>query len=129
MTVIYTSLSYEDYKGLEAQMRKFAETIHTSTGGFYHKSLRLRIGKELTIEFHGPIVKAAESLHHAEATQEPLPAYPTCETCGAALKLGIFFLDSKRLCRECAIRKADELEAAGKTPRQLPGKEETYYDD
>lgn len=60
MTVQYISLEYEEYKGLEEQMRAFTETTHTSTGGFYHKSIRLRINSDLIMEFHGPLVHAAE---------------------------------------------------------------------
>jgi hypothetical protein len=55
-TVLYTHLPYEDYKNLETQMRKFAETTHTSTGGFYHKSIRLVINRDTIMEFHGPLV-------------------------------------------------------------------------
>jgi hypothetical protein len=57
---MYIQLGYEDYKRLEEAIKANKETIHTSTGGFYHKSIRLPIVSELTIEFHGPIVKAAE---------------------------------------------------------------------
>jgi hypothetical protein len=56
MAVLYVHLSYEDYKGLEQQMRAFKETAHTSTGGFYHKSIRLKVSADLTMEFHGPLV-------------------------------------------------------------------------
>jgi hypothetical protein len=49
-------LSHEDYKELERQMRGFNETVHRSEGGFYHKSIRLRIPSGLVIEFHGPLV-------------------------------------------------------------------------
>jgi hypothetical protein len=56
MSVMYVHLSYEDYKSLEEQMRQFNETAHTSTGGFYHKSIRLKIGNDLIMEFHGPLV-------------------------------------------------------------------------
>lgn len=56
MSVIYMHLSYEHYKDLEKQMRAFEETSHTSTGGFYHKSIRLRIDDDTIIEFHGPLV-------------------------------------------------------------------------
>ena len=60
MTVLYTSLSYDDYKQLEKQMRKFSETTPTTEPAFYHKSIRLKINPELTIEFHGPLVRAGE---------------------------------------------------------------------
>ena len=56
MAVMYIHLAYEDYKALEEQMRVFNETTHKSTGGFYHKSLRLKIGADLIMEFHGPLV-------------------------------------------------------------------------
>lgn len=56
MTVQYIHLDYEAYKDLERQMRAFEETSHESTGGFYHKSIRLRIGGDLIMEFHGPLV-------------------------------------------------------------------------
>lgn len=56
MSVIYTHLTYEDYKSLERQMKEFAETAHKTEGGFYHKSIRLKITRDLTMEFHGPMV-------------------------------------------------------------------------
>lgn len=56
MTVQYVHLDYEAYKNLETQMRAFEETTHKSTGGFYHKSIRLRIDGNLIMEFHGPLV-------------------------------------------------------------------------
>ena len=60
--VLYTQLTYEQYKGLEEQMKTFAETTHTSTPGpFYHKSIRLRITEDVVMEFHGPNVRGAES--------------------------------------------------------------------
>lgn len=61
MTDMYLRLSYDGYKELEDQLFRYREleTTHESTGGYYHKSLRLRVG-DLTLEFHGPIVKARE---------------------------------------------------------------------
>lgn len=57
MTNMYMHLDYDAYKALEAQMKIFAETIHTNTPGpFYHKSIRLHIGQDLVVEFHGPNV-------------------------------------------------------------------------
>jgi len=56
MAVMYVHLTYEDYKELEQQMRKFAETTHKSTGGFYHKAIRLRVSQDMIMEFHGPLV-------------------------------------------------------------------------
>jgi hypothetical protein len=53
--VLYLHCAYEDYKALEEQMRAFKETSHTSTGGFYHKSVRIKLSG-LIIEFHGPLV-------------------------------------------------------------------------
>lgn len=61
MTVMYLHMTYEDYKGLEAQMKTFRETMHTSTPEpFYHKSIRLRIDPSLIIEFHGPNVRGTQ---------------------------------------------------------------------
>ncbi len=58
MTVAYFHLDYEAYKGLEEQMRAFKETTHTATPGpFYHKSIRLKVGPDLIVEFHGPNVR------------------------------------------------------------------------
>lgn len=56
MSVIYTHLTYEQYKNLEEQMRRFGETAHRTEGGFYHKSIRLKITDDLIMEFHGPMV-------------------------------------------------------------------------
>lgn len=56
MSVLYLHLDYESYKGLEGQMLAFQETQHRTTGGFYHKSIRLRVTPDLIIEFHGPLV-------------------------------------------------------------------------
>ena len=67
MSVLYLHLPYEDYKALEAQMRAFAETTHKSTGGFYHKAIRLQVGGDLIIEFHGPLVGGAGHLAKADA--------------------------------------------------------------
>lgn len=53
--VWYVHLDHEDYKSLEAQMKAFAETTHTTATGFYHKSIRLRLSS-MTVEFHGPNV-------------------------------------------------------------------------
>lgn len=54
--ITYQHLSYEQYKALEQAMRKFKETSHKTTGGFYHKSIRLALDPETIIEFHGPLV-------------------------------------------------------------------------
>lgn len=56
MSVIYTRLTYEQFKGLEQQMKDFRETTHKTEGGFYHKSIRLRVTDDLVMEFHGPMV-------------------------------------------------------------------------
>ncbi len=53
--VQYMHLDHESYKELERQMKEFQETTHKSEGGFYHKSIRLRLN-DITIEFHGPMV-------------------------------------------------------------------------
>lgn len=56
MAVQYIHLDYEAYKSLEEQMRAFRDTLHKTEGGFYHKSIRLRVGSDLVMEFHGPLV-------------------------------------------------------------------------
>ena len=56
MAVQYTHLSYEEYKSLQKQMKEFKETTHKSTGGFYHKSIRLTVSDGFIMEFHGPLV-------------------------------------------------------------------------
>ncbi len=56
MAVQYTHLSYEEYKALQQQMKEFKETTHKSTGGFYHKSIRLMVSDGFIMEFHGPLV-------------------------------------------------------------------------
>ncbi len=56
MAVQYMHLTYEEYKLLEQQMQEFKETSHRTEGGFYHKSIRLKITSDLVIEFHGPLV-------------------------------------------------------------------------
>lgn len=55
MTIQYMHLSYEDFKDLERQCKEFKETTHRSEGGFYHKSIRLKIGA-LIVEYHAPLV-------------------------------------------------------------------------
>jgi len=66
MSVIYTHLTYEDFKGLEKQMKEFKETTHRTEGGFYHKSIRLKVGPDLIMEFHGPMVGG-----YGHTTNEP----------------------------------------------------------
>ncbi len=56
VAVQYIHLTHEEYKNLERQMLAFKETTHKSEGGFYHKSIRLRVGEDLIMEFHGPLV-------------------------------------------------------------------------
>ena len=61
--VIYMHLDYESYKALEAQAKAWKETPHESTpAGFYHKSVRLTVGPNLILEFHGPLVGGAGHL-------------------------------------------------------------------
>lgn len=54
--VQYMHLAYEDFKNLEAQCKAFNETTHRTEGGFYHKSIRLKINDGLIVEYHGPLV-------------------------------------------------------------------------
>ncbi len=56
MAVMYTHLTYEQYKALEKAMQAFAETTHKTEGGFYHKSIRFPVTDDLVMEFHGPLV-------------------------------------------------------------------------
>lgn len=56
MSVVYTHITYEEFKSLEKQMKAFNETSHKTEGGFYHKSIRLVVSKDLIMEFHGPLV-------------------------------------------------------------------------
>ena len=57
MAVLYTTLTHEEYKELEAQMKTFKETVHrTVPSGGYHKSIRLRITSNMIFEFYGPDV-------------------------------------------------------------------------
>ena len=70
MSKLYLSVSYEDYKAVEAQLRRFEEleTSHKEPG-YYHKSFRLQIGDGLTLEIHGPIVAAGVSNERVEGGQ------------------------------------------------------------
>lgn len=61
--VMYTHLTYEDYKDLEKQMRAFKETSHTTQTGFYHKAIRITLSS-IILEFHGPLVGGYG--HHPE---------------------------------------------------------------
>jgi thioredoxin reductase len=56
MIVQYMHCGYEDYKELERQMKEFKETVHTTVSGYHHKSIRLKVNKDLIIEYHGPLV-------------------------------------------------------------------------
>lgn len=67
MTVLYIHLDYEAYKALEAAAKKWEEHPHETTpAGFYHKSVRLPIGKGAILEFHGPLVGGAGHLESGE---------------------------------------------------------------
>lgn len=56
MSVLYLHVNHEEYKEVERQMKEFKETSHKSTGGFYHKSIRMKIDEGLILEIHGPLV-------------------------------------------------------------------------
>jgi len=60
MNDLYMRLTYEQYKNLEDQLRRFSEieTTHSTVNGGYHKALRLQVTDTLIIEFMGPLVKA-----------------------------------------------------------------------
>ena len=61
MPDMYMNLSFDEYKDLERQMKDFPETSHGEGTDWYHKSVRLRVGDGLVIEFHGPNVKARQT--------------------------------------------------------------------
>lgn len=56
MAIMYIHLDYENFKNLEEQMKAFKETTHKSTGGFYHKAVRIKVDSNTIMEFHGPLV-------------------------------------------------------------------------
>lgn len=60
-TEIYVRLTYDQYKRLEEELKRFdeLETTHESgnlSNQFYHKSIRLHLG-DILLEVHGPLVK------------------------------------------------------------------------
>ena len=59
MNDLYMRLTYEQYKNLEDQLRRWTEieTAHKTVDGGYHKALRLNITGTLIIEFQGPLIK------------------------------------------------------------------------
>ena len=59
MNDLYMRLTYEQYKSLEDQLRRWEEieTTHQTVEGGYHKALRLRVTESLIIEFQGPMLK------------------------------------------------------------------------
>lgn len=85
MSVIYTHLTYEQFKELERQMVAFRETTHKTEGGFYHKSIRLKVTDDLIMEFHGPLVggyghnvgEQAFDAHAAKDRNPPPPPHPS----------------------------------------------------
>jgi len=60
MNDLYLRLTYEQYKRLEDQLRRFEsiETTHRTVDGGYHKAFRLQVTDSLIIEFQGPLIKA-----------------------------------------------------------------------
>ena len=60
MNDLYMRLTYEQYKNLEDQLRRFAEleTTHRTVDGGYHKAFRLHITDSLILEFQGPLIKS-----------------------------------------------------------------------
>ncbi len=57
MADMYFNLTYDQFKLLEKTMKEFPETSHGEGTEYYHKAVRIPVG-DLTIEFHGPVVKA-----------------------------------------------------------------------
>ena len=58
MVDMYFNLTYDQFKKLEKAMKEFPETSHGEGTDYYHKAVRIPVGEDLTIEFHGPVVKA-----------------------------------------------------------------------
>jgi len=56
---LYMRLTYEQYKSLEDQLRRWEEleTTHMTVEGGYHKALRIQISDTLILEFQGPLIK------------------------------------------------------------------------
>lgn len=61
MADIYVNLTYDEYKELEAQCKRFLETAHGEGTEWYHKSFRMKIAGTAW-EFHGPNVKARQDV-------------------------------------------------------------------
>ncbi len=57
MTDVYVHLDYEAYKRFEAACKEFPERKHSGGSDYYHASIRLPLGKGLTLEVNGPAVK------------------------------------------------------------------------
>lgn len=60
-TELYVRLTYDQYKRLEEELKRFEELESTHESGnlndqFYHKSLRFHLG-DIAVEAHGPLVK------------------------------------------------------------------------
>ena len=96
MTVQYFRLEYEQYKALEEACLDFKgrETTHKSHDGFYHCSFRVQLTDDLIIEFHGPLVMAAEEEMHN-------PMEHMCSFLGCGVS-GLLYGDgqSKLWCRD-----------------------------
>ncbi len=60
MADMYFNLTYDQFKELEKAMKAFPETAHGEGTDYYHKAVRIPVG-DLTIEFHGPVVKARQT--------------------------------------------------------------------
>ncbi len=60
MADMYFNLTYREWKTLEEAMKAFPETAHGEGTEYYHKAVRIPVGLDLTIEFHGPLVKARQ---------------------------------------------------------------------
>ena len=61
VTDLYFNLDYNAFKALEKAMKEFPETSHGEGTDWYHKSVRIPVGDNLMLEFHGPGVKARQS--------------------------------------------------------------------
>lgn len=60
MPDIYVNLLHTEYKAMEDACRAFIETTHGEGTEYYHKSFRFPLGEGVTVEVHGPGVKARQ---------------------------------------------------------------------
>lgn len=57
MAIQHHRLELADYQVLKRQMQSLIERHYKGEDGVYHKAIRLRIGPNKVMEFHGPLVR------------------------------------------------------------------------